>query len=199
MLYDLFLEFGIFSGHLDASSYLLIAFFHDLYEKACPIERALDEKQEIQNRRPRPVCDINAEKTDYEIIDEMRGAADCHGKYYGRRRRVRAMQKYTVDGTKEPSVCTDGNYFDKKGKKPRAFTGGIMAFWCEHGICLGFHMMSGAGESLDDVMLRLIGKQQRLDSKAENELCLQYLEEDITALENMQLSSDDSDSDSADE
>lgn len=58
------------------------------------------------------------------------------------------------DGSYERNVLTGregigcSKYYAAYGKK--GFTGGLLGFWCTHGICLGFHCIP-EGEGRNDV------------------------------------------------
>jgi hypothetical protein len=181
MLYDIFHAFSLFNGsdYRKPEQRQLVEFIQALLLKAQSIIRQFDSVQAQADRTPRPLLPVEiTQLSDYERLKSAKTTSEFTGKYYGKLKRQRVMQRYEgldappaaeaefppasqasysgPKASKEPAACSSDRYFEKAGKRKRKFTGGIMAFWCEHGVCLGFHMMSGAGESPADVMRAIL-------------------------------------------
>lgn len=165
MLYDIFHSFSLFNGtnHRTDNQRSIIKFLQELLLRAQSIIRQFNAAQAKADQSPRPPLP-NTHLSDFERLKTATMASEFTGKYYGKLQRQRVMQHYEgIDSpgseyppAKEPAACSSDRYYTKAGKQKRNFTGGIMAFWCEHGVCLGFHMMSGAGESPADVMRAIL-------------------------------------------
>lgn len=94
--------------------------------------------------------------TDLEILRND-SKVEAVGKFYANRPVLCTLQHYqAIDksttkslNNNEPSMC------QKRFETKQKYSGGIMAFWCEHGISYGFHMIE-TSEALRDVMCAIL-------------------------------------------
>lgn len=98
---------------------------------------------------PNPGHDIDDET---DLLDKW----ETTGAYYGRsRQRLRPFykgrDKDSGSRNKREDICN--KYYESY--KKQKLTGGIMALWCPHVVCLGYHMMPSA-EGRDDVFSAIL-------------------------------------------
>jgi hypothetical protein len=135
-------------------SYTLLRFLDSIMEKAESIHKLYDERQAKVGAR------LESDSHHPVINDlEYYKATGSIGKFYSTRASYRKLQRYKIVDKIENSSnklhldCIElcNKQFDVK----RKYTGGIMCFWCEHGISYGFHMIQQS-EALRDILSALL-------------------------------------------
>lgn len=121
----------------------------------------------VVQRATRGLASLAANDPDSAAVDQAEEDWRKTGTFYGRPR-IRARPAYPhlpTDAKQERSTVSDAGgsigcskYYEAYGQK--GITGGLMAVWCTHSICLGFHVIP-KGEGRNDVFSALFTHWQR--------------------------------------
>jgi hypothetical protein len=164
ILYDLLNAFDLFqikANHLNSDLILLtdtigvVNFIDSIMDKANEIHNKYNELQKVVEPRIVPNKDENV-LNDLQMYQKDSNLTSV-GKFYSTRPTYCKIQHYsTVDNNITRSLNNNNpNVCQKKFDSSNKYSGGIMVFWCEHGISYGFHMIQKS-EALRDVMCAIL-------------------------------------------
>jgi len=175
LLYDLFNIFDCFieidikrdeSKYKNSDTEKVIKYIKSILKRAEIIHKKYDELQSKVESRVIPGPDNNNNNnnnnnnqllTDLDIY-KLSSSSSSVGKFYSNRPIYNHNQYYkTIDNSSINKSNNNKLHIDntelcnKQFNSNNKYTGGIMVFWCEHGISYGFHMIEKS-EALRDIM-----------------------------------------------